>query len=1355
MLNMITPNQKTILIVEDDFILAKMGQKTLEQCGYKTFTANTGEQAIDLFKKNNNIDLILMDIDLGSGIDGTEAAAIILKDFDIPVVFLSSHTEPEIVEKTEKITSYGYVVKGTGITVLDASIKMAFKLFDARKKELEKEKALQESEQNYRNIFDNAIEGMFRTSIDGKSLMANSSLVNILGYDSTDEYLRAMNDSAHQVWHNANERSVYLSLLEKQEFVKGYECQLKRLDGTPIWVSLNAKLTRDENGNKIYNEGFLTDITNRKKTEFDLMAAKEKTEESEKKLQGMLDNMLDAFFQVDLNGNVTFANPAALTMYRYSSISEIIGIPASTFYAIKEERDELIEELRKFGKKTDWNGKGLRKDGTTFWASMNAQVIRDKNGNIIGTQGVARDITERKQTEETLRESENKFRSIVEHSPYAKYFYQLESDDRLILTGANSSADRIIGINHQILLGKTIEDAFPKLKDTEIPAIYRKVAKGEIDQQSFEIPYKDERFSGYYEVKVYKIGANKIAVDFIDISKRKQIEDALRESEFRYRHLFEAIPESVLLIGTDGRVVAANMAAARLHGYETPQQLEGFYTPLLIAEKDRERATQTQADLVKGKERPARYYTEVRRDGSEFDAEVMSTTLRGEQQEVLGYIGITRDITEKNLIEKKLQIKNLVFDVSIAANSIADINGIIIEANDMFLRLWGCQSKDEVIGKHIQHFFKDSNNAVTIITTLDVAGAWEGELTAIKKDESTFFAYCMATVLRDEKGKLFGYQSSLLDITERKRTEKTIQENEKRFRALIENSFDAITLLDSTGKIIYESPSSFKVTGYSVEEQVGKCGFDVIHPDDVIAVQKAYGQLMQMPDKTINMAMRTLHKNGTYLQMEVTATNLLNEPCVEAIVVNFRDVTDRKRAEDALRKSEELFKSVVQNGSGLTMLTDETGKVSYLSPQCENVLGYPADKFIGRIIPDIIHPDDVVMCKNAFDQVFLHGQKVTEFEYRIIDADNNVRWISHNANTFKFNESFSGIQSSIHNITERKMMEEKLRESENNYRTLSDSGQALIWTAGTDKLCNYFNRVWFEFTGRTFEQEYGNGWAEGVHPDDFQHCLNIYTGSFDRREKFSMEYRVRRHDGEYRWLLDEGSPRYNSKGEFIGYIGHCFDINERKIAEEKIKTLLQEKELILKEAHHRIKNNMSTVSSIMWLQLETLKEPSAIAALNDARSRVQSMMVLYDKLYRSNDFKDLSFKQYITPLVDEIIDNFPNKGMVKTEKYIDDFMIDAKILSALGIIINEILTNIMKYAFTGRGNGLIKITAKILDNCMTVTIADNGIGIPESINIATSSGFGLQLVDMMTKQLRGTIKIERNNGTKFILEFNL
>ncbi len=134
----------------------------------------------------------------------------------------------------------------------------------------------------------------------------------------------------------------------------------------------------------------------------------------------------------------------------------------------------------------------------------------------------------------------------------------------------------------------------------------------------------------------------------------------------------------------------------------------------------------------------------------------------------------------------------------------------------------------------------------------------------------------------------------------------------------------------------------------------------------------------------------------------------------------------------------------------------------------------------------------------------------------------------------------------------RRLTEIALRESEKNYKTLADSGLALIWTSDINKLCTYFNRVWLDFTGRKLEQELGNGWAEGVHPKDFDRCLDIYITAFDKREKFSMEYRLKRYDGVYRWIMDAGCPRYDINGQFIGYIGHCMDISERKQAQEEL-----------------------------------------------------------------------------------------------------------------------------------------------------------------------------------------------------------
>jgi PAS domain S-box-containing protein len=155
-------------------------------------------------------------------------------------------------------------------------------------------------------------------------------------------------------------------------------------------------------------------------------------------------------------------------------------------------------------------------------------------------------------------------------------------------------------------------------------------------------------------------------------------------------------------------------------------------------------------------------------------------------------------------------------------------------------------------------------------------------------------------------------------------------------------------------------------------------------------------------------------------------------------------------------------------------------------------------------------------------------------------------------------------------ITERKQAEERialreqlLKESESRFRAMADSAPVLIWVSGVDKLCNYFNKVWLEFTGRSSEQEMGNGWADGVHPEDCQRCLDTYVTAFDARQEFSMEYRLRRFDGEYRWLIDNGVPRHDDQGNFMGYIGSCIDINDRKQAEQRLGRLLVEQKALL------------------------------------------------------------------------------------------------------------------------------------------------------------------------------------------------
>ncbi len=198
----------------------------------------------------------------------------------------------------------------------------------------------------------------------------------------------------------------------------------------------------------------------------------------------------------------------------------------------------------------------------------------------------------------------------------------------------------------------------------------------------------------------------------------------------------------------------------------------------------------------------------------------------------------------------------------------------------------------------------------------------------------------------------------------------------------------------------------------------------------------------------------------------------------------------------------------------------------------------------------VVHPEDRERMKQVTQDVLEYRSGDHENEYRITLPDGSTRWIAGYGSVELDERGKPAFARGVsRDITKRKLAEEELRESEGRFRTVADAAPVMIWMSGPDKLCTFFNKGWLDFTGRTLEQELGNGWAEGVHAEDFSHCRDTYQAAFDRREPFTMEYRLRRKDGAYRWTLDSGTPRFDASGDFMGYIGSCIDITERRQAE--------------------------------------------------------------------------------------------------------------------------------------------------------------------------------------------------------------
>ncbi len=257
--------------------------------------------------------------------------------------------------------------------------------------------------------------------------------------------------------------------------------------------------------------------------------------------------------------------------------------------------------------------------------------------------------------------------------------------------------------------------------------------------------------------------------------------------------------------------------------------------------------------------------------------------------------------------------------------------------------------------------------------------------------------------------------------------------------------------------------------------------------------------------------------------------------------------------------SDRRFRALIEHNTDAIALLTPEGTVTYASPSIERLLGYTPQEFMTINGFAVIHPGDLPSLAHTFQHLLAIPGLVDTQQFRIRHKDGTWRWVEATMTNLVHDPDVQAVVTNLHDITERKQAEderkalaEQTEESEQRFRLLADGAPVMIWTSGTDRLCTYFNAPWLAFTGRTLEQELGNGWTEGVHPADKQRCLDIYTFSFDARKSFSMDYRLRRWDGQYRWILDNGIPFYTPDGTFTGYIGSCIDITERRRLEQQL-----------------------------------------------------------------------------------------------------------------------------------------------------------------------------------------------------------
>ncbi len=342
----------------------------------------------------------------------------------------------------------------------------------------------------------------------------------------------------------------------------------------------------------------------------------------------------------------------------------------------------------------------------------------------------------------------------------------------------------------------------------------------------------------------------------------------------------------------------------------------------------------------------------------------------------------------------------------------------------------------------------------------------------------------------------------------------------------------------------------------------------------------------------------------------------------------------------------------------------------------------------------------------------------------------------------------------------RLLEETRLRASEERFRVMADCAPVLLWRADLTGECDFFNRGWLEFTGRSMEEELGVGWTTGVHPEDFEPCMSIYMTSFVAREGFRMEYRLRRADGAYRWILDHGVPRFDADGSFQGFIGSCIDVTVEKESARSILQLngalqqrVDEREVLLREVHHRVKNNLQLISSIFNLQARLLDD-GARKVLDEGQTRVRSIALVHEKLCESKTMSDVDLGQYTRDLVSVLRRAIDAPGQVEVAIDIASLPISVDQAIPCGLIINELVTNSLKHAFPGGRTGSVVVEATPSEEAyVRLCVRDDGVGLPEEVDPLHPQTLGLDLVVTLARQLGAELAVERSSGTSFALNF--
>ena len=834
-----------------------------------------------------------------------------------PIVMMTGQTNKKFTGRALKAGAFDFVVTTPGaIPAIPHTIDRVLREWKLIQERILMENILHTIEQEYHDFFDNAVEGMFHTSPEGRLIHVNTACARLLGFQSPEEATRELTDITRQLYVNPSDRENVLHILREKGSLNNFECQLRKRDGSIIWVSMNSRLNITQRGDRAI-EGFITDITDRKHAEDALR-------ESEEKYRSIVEQSMLGI-GISRQNQIVFANTTLLKIFNYSDLDEFKNIPLMDHVA-PSSRSVIADRMRMAAEgkilPPEFEYDILCKDGSI--KTLHASSTHLSIGGEVYTQTAFLDISGRRRMVELLENEHNLLRTLVDALP--DNIYVKDKESRFI--GCNKAAARRFGAaNPDEILGKSDFDFFPhELAQRYYDEEQNIITSGQsiINREEYtdesagaphwcaatKVPLRDKDGS---VMGIVGIGR--------DITEQKHTEMMLRENEQFFRLLFTTSPDSILLFDPlstpiPWKIIDCNDVACRMSGY-TREELIGksvdmLLTKALTREEREAHVKKLQVEGVITFETMHRH-----RDGHHFPIEVASSivTLGGRPL----VLGIDREITERRRAETELAKTQALLRSAIEQSpvpmALVQPNGIATIINPACKEILGIVDEPDIktgmdfstMKPSWQDFTPDGTpiplNELPLALALQGKATKGQEMKVRRKDGTERWEMVDGVPIYDKHGSLIAGLVIFPDITERKRAEEALRESEQKYRELIDGMNETVWIIDFDGNLIDVNKSAIKVLGYSKEELLarGLPGIDSsLKKEEIVTLAKT------MPADTVQI-FETSHtsRDGRTFPVEV-CSSLVTYQGKKAILSIARNITERKLTEEQIRQMQKM-----------------------------------------------------------------------------------------------------------------------------------------------------------------------------------------------------------------------------------------------------------------------------------------------------------------------------------------------------------------------------------------------------------------------------------------------------------------